>query len=84
MLRVTEVMIVEITRKVVVGVMVVLRAPMKWSPPAAAGRWLRRALTPNQGTAALAGWLAGLVGLQGLLAEAWLGSRARRAHSQQL
>ena len=64
-----------------VGVMVVLRAPMKWSPPAAAGRWLRRALTPNQGTAALAGWPAGLVGLQGLLAEAWLGSRARRAHS---
>eukprot|EP01047_Picozoa_sp_COSAG01_P128218 COSAG01_NODE_57553_length_311_cov_1.278302_1_plen_39_part_01 len=36
---------------------------------AAGGRWLRRALAPNQGTAALAGWL-----LAGLLA--WLGSKA--------
>ena len=68
-----------------VGVVVVLRAPMKWSPPAAAG-CVEPSLRTSRvhGTAALAGWPAGLVGLQGLLAEAWLGSRARRAHSQQL
>eukprot|EP01047_Picozoa_sp_COSAG01_P144191 COSAG01_NODE_75986_length_191_cov_26.228261_1_plen_58_part_01 len=40
-----------------------------------------RALTPNQGTSSYrrTAALAGLVGLQGLLAEAWLGSRAHNS-----